>query len=683
MRRGQPTTTNQLRGALLALGLALGCGAPPPAAPCSAPGAAAAPARPGVDQRAQLWQREAARLRQVLAACRTGACFAGSDKRAKAVDPRLSRCLQPLEHEAEALAPSSSPYAYAAGLGLLERAEQCVAEPASSDDSPASRAIVSAEVQIDLANAEQATKLIEAAASEPAPAWQRARLLLARAGLADLQADNAAEETFSRQALELLENGSNRVLLGVAEQSRAHALGYLGRYLEARRALQRALALEQAALGEHSLSVASALMLEGWTWLEAMEPERARVLYQGALAIREATLGPEHPATALSWNGLGMVYSQLDDLAQASDALRRALRSCEARLGDAHPDVADILLNLANVYAYPGRVDVARRLAERSLRIAKATRGPDHPEVALSMSFVAPFGLVNDEPGTLEALQSARQALQQHIGAKHPNTAWATLRVAWGHAKRGDHAAARREAEAAERVFLEVWPSDSPVLLYPRRQLAVSLFALGEVTEAERVAALVMQTVAARHGAGSKTWHEYRAAFACTDRPPKVSRERCPAGTLLVTRAADGSDAKPDEVCLAPELVSVAEYRACVASKRCASPFELRDVVEPLADGDPIVGVHVKDAARFCELRGLRLPTSAEVSLARGSGRDCSLDARKQPLSQQGIHFYLNDNGSTSDDRAEGEPQRYNSSVRCAATPTQVTSTQPTGRAQP
>lgn len=623
-------------------------------------------------------------MRKILAACHTGACFGVPSRGAQANDPRLRLCLQPLEHEAEALAASRSAYVYGASAWLLERAEQCVAEPGGSDDSPASRAIVAAEVQVALANEQQATKLLEVAvatAPAAAPAWQRARLLLLRASLASLRARYADDEAVSREALKLLENGQSSALRGDAEAALAHALAYRGRFPEALTVALQAVSSKTAALGERSLGVASALELEGWMQLEALELEKARVAYQRALSIRETNLGPEHPLTALSWNGIGLVHGQLEDGAQATDAYRRALRSCEAHLGEDHPDVADVLMNLATTYAWAGRIDFARRLAERSLRISNATRGPEHLDTLLGQSFIAPFGLVKDEPGTLEALQRARQALAQRVGADDPGTAWATLRVAWGYAKRGDHAAARREAEGAEKALLKVWPSDSPVLLQARHQLAVSLFALGEVAEAERVAALVMQTVATRHGAGSESWRDYRAAFACSERPPRASQERCPAGTLLVTRdGASGSAAQPSEVCLAPELVRVGEYRACVAGKQCASPIELLDVVEPRPESAPVVGVLAKDAAQYCKLRGLRLPTSAEISLARGSGRDCALDVRKQPVSQQGIRFYAEENNSTSDDRADDAPQRYNSAVRCAATPTLVKLTQPGAR---
>ena len=113
--------------------LALGCGPRPTAAPCPAPSAwQAGSPRSSAEQRALLWQREAVRVRKILAACQTGACFGAANKGTQVSDPRLSRCLQPLEREAEALASSRSPYVYGASAWLLERAEQCVAEPGGS-----------------------------------------------------------------------------------------------------------------------------------------------------------------------------------------------------------------------------------------------------------------------------------------------------------------------------------------------------------------------------------------------------------------------------------------------------------------------------------------------------------------------------------------------------------------------
>ncbi len=63
----------------------------------------------------------------------------------------------------------------------------------------------------------------------------------------------------------------------------------------------------------------------------------ARAALERALAIDEAAFGPHHPNVATDVNNLGMVLQDLGDLAGARAALERALQIRREFLGEDHP----------------------------------------------------------------------------------------------------------------------------------------------------------------------------------------------------------------------------------------------------------------------------------------------------------------------------------------------------------
>jgi tetratricopeptide (TPR) repeat protein len=73
----------------------------------------------------------------------------------------------------------------------------------------------------------------------------------------------------------------------------------------------------------------------------------ARPLYERALAINEKALGPEHPRTARSLNNLGALLQDQSDLAAARSLYERAIEIGEKTLGAEHPGTAISLSNLA------------------------------------------------------------------------------------------------------------------------------------------------------------------------------------------------------------------------------------------------------------------------------------------------------------------------------------------------
>src|SRR5438094_320413 len=75
----------------------------------------------------------------------------------------------------------------------------------------------------------------------------------------------------------------------------------------------------------------------------------ARPLFERALAIDEKALGPDHPTTAPSLNNLAYLLQAQGDLAAARPLFERALAICEKALGPDHPDTVTVRRNLASL----------------------------------------------------------------------------------------------------------------------------------------------------------------------------------------------------------------------------------------------------------------------------------------------------------------------------------------------
>jgi tetratricopeptide (TPR) repeat protein len=71
----------------------------------------------------------------------------------------------------------------------------------------------------------------------------------------------------------------------------------------------------------------------------------AERLYERALAIREQQLGPEHPDTAMSLNNLAALYDNQGKYSQAEPLCKRALAIYERALGGQHPNTIIVRKN--------------------------------------------------------------------------------------------------------------------------------------------------------------------------------------------------------------------------------------------------------------------------------------------------------------------------------------------------
>jgi CHAT domain-containing protein len=105
-----------------------------------------------------------------------------------------------------------------------------------------------------------------------------------------------------------------------------------GKYAEAISLAERALTIQETALGTEHPLVAKSLNNLGKLYDDKGNDAKAEALYQRALAILEKSLGPEHPNVAKSLNNLGTLYEVRGEMERAVAFHRRAAEVGELNL---------------------------------------------------------------------------------------------------------------------------------------------------------------------------------------------------------------------------------------------------------------------------------------------------------------------------------------------------------------
>jgi tetratricopeptide (TPR) repeat protein len=196
------------------------------------------------------------------------------------------------------------------------------------------------------------------------------------------------------------------------------------RHADAKALEERALAIDEAALGPDHRTVAKRLNNLAMTLRDLGQPETARPLQERALAIDEAALGPNHPTVARRLNNLALILQDLRQPETARPLQERALAIDEAALGPDHPEVATNLNNLAQILQDLGQPEAAQPLQERALAINETTYGPDHPAVATNLNNLATILRDLGQPEVARPLQERALAIDETAyGPDHPAVA--------------------------------------------------------------------------------------------------------------------------------------------------------------------------------------------------------------------------------------------------------------------
>jgi len=220
------------------------------------------------------------------------------------------------------------------------------------------------------------------------------------------------------EAVQFASNETARLLnqIGVYLQVRAE-------YTQAKGMFERAIAIDEAALGPNHPTVAIRLNNLGGVLQDQGDLTGAKALFERALAISEAALGPNHPTVAIRLNNLGGVLQDQGDLAGAKALYKRVLAIGETAFGSNHPQVAIFANNLGRVLRAQGDLTGAKALYERALAIGEAALGPNHPNVAIRLNNL---GNVLKDQGDLTGAkvlyERSLRNFREFLGNDHPYT---------------------------------------------------------------------------------------------------------------------------------------------------------------------------------------------------------------------------------------------------------------------
>jgi CHAT domain-containing protein/Tfp pilus assembly protein PilF len=103
---------------------------------------------------------------------------------------------------------------------------------------------------------------------------------------------------------------------------------------------------------------------------------------QRALALNEKALGREHPQTVDSMRNLGLLYRSMNDYAKADKMFRDVLALTGKTLGQEHPRVVQDLINLETVLSAMGDQKQGELVLQRALTLAEKHFEPDSLTIA-------------------------------------------------------------------------------------------------------------------------------------------------------------------------------------------------------------------------------------------------------------------------------------------------------------
>jgi serine/threonine-protein kinase len=186
----------------------------------------------------------------------------------------------------------------------------------------------------------------------------------------------------------------------------------LGRYDDAIAHHRKAMAIDRTlrgeghpVLGRHHHNIAGVLRLQGF-------PGRALEHYRKALALERAAYGDDHPEVAMTHNSIGLVHFDLGDMKSARASIERALKAFRK---SEHGETGVALHNLGLVLAAEkNHRDALVRFSE-ALVAYERVHGSEHERVARVLIAMGRSALALGQRA--DATDHFRRALR--IAAKH------------------------------------------------------------------------------------------------------------------------------------------------------------------------------------------------------------------------------------------------------------------------
>jgi tetratricopeptide (TPR) repeat protein len=266
----------------------------------------------------------------------------------------------------------------------------------------------------------------------------RAGLAISEGLIDDGNSNYEAERKHNADAVALFEGALGPSFeLSLALNRYGNTLTELRKFTEARAALERSVETLRTIYGDGHPKIATVLNNLGWTAQEQGDWDGAASYHERALAIKERALG-EHSSTATSLGNLGVVRLMQGRTAEALGILERAAAMSKQTAGPKHPNYARDLGNLASAYSELGRYADARQAHQTALAIKLEAYGEAHASTAYALENLAVLEARDHQLDA--ALGYARRALaarQRALGEEHQMTGLSWSLVAEVHADQG------------------------------------------------------------------------------------------------------------------------------------------------------------------------------------------------------------------------------------------------------
>ncbi len=232
---------------------------------------------------------------------------------------------------------------------------------------------------------EQALAAAEAAVAQARSAGYPpvvAETLLLRGKTEERMGRYSAAEATAYEAATIAQSAGDDELVAQAFTELQYVVGYRGsRFQEA----ERWAGLAEAAIlrmGGHAVREAGLRMNQGSILQLQGKYADARRLFERALALREASLPKEHPVLAPFLLNLSTSLRLTGEYARAGELLDRALAMQQSVYGDQHPELVYTLNNRAVLERSQGRAEQSLATYAQALAMAKLVHDPEHPAVA-------------------------------------------------------------------------------------------------------------------------------------------------------------------------------------------------------------------------------------------------------------------------------------------------------------
>ena len=472
-------------------------------------------------------------------------------------------------------------------LGQLPQAEQLLGEAPTTlaEVGPRSDSAIRAQIEFSIAMREsgeldQSEHALDAAfALEPNPELH-SRALAERGLLREKQGrfDDGLVDARAALAIDTSRGDSARGDQARDRQIEAFNLGRLGKFDEAAKVFEQALATARAVYGREDTRVALMLNDYGVALAEKGRSKEAEVSMRESLDIRRKRLGNDHPAVAESLQVLGATLRAQGRLDESQVAQEEALKIQRAAFGDKHVLVANTLNSLgmldfsrrkpasaeplfrealaiyrergesdsapatatanneATVLIQLGRYAEAEPLARHSLDVHLKLVGEQHPFVMSDLNTLAQLEMRRDRFDA--AVGYARRATQIADSPSSPPREGAYVHLSFANVlnRAGKHDEALSQVDAAIAALTRI-DANEPRLVVAQAVRADALLGLGRIGEARTIADRVLaqrEDKAPNDAPGLIATHALLARIAAAQhKAAEAQRHRMTAKDLL------------------------------------------------------------------------------------------------------------------------------------------------------